>query len=145
MKHIFRLTAFPACLLAIAFLLLPADACNAEPHRLLGEEGAYFWSQSGDVVYGLFPINNSQRVMQVWSSRLAENGSRHVFMQIVNNDGSTVFEQPFQLNLPEMSVISGSATSDREGNIYAAWLSNNPWDPFYPVIFVQKFNPDGEL
>ncbi len=120
-------------------------AQDAEPYRQFGDEGAYYWSRTSVYFHGLFPLNAGGQVLRTWSANQAEDGDRQVYLQIVNGDGSTVYDPPIQLSDDEMFVGSnGAAGVDRDGNIYVAWLSAFSDDPETAHLFVQKFNSDCE-
>ena len=65
-------------------LLLTGMSCSyasVEPHFLLPDSGAYFWSESATDLFGCHPLNEEARVLIIYSECRAEDGITHVYYQ----------------------------------------------------------------
>ncbi len=116
----------------------------AEPQRLLGEGGAYIWSEAEVTIHGLFPLNDGTQVMQTYSARRAEDAVMHIYMQISDINGDVAFDPPLQLSEDGLISNAGGAVTDREGNIFLVWISAEPDDLDNSTLYAQKYNPNGE-
>ncbi|MDP8239146.1 MAG: T9SS type A sorting domain-containing protein [Candidatus Hatepunaea meridiana] len=145
MMNLIRNTWFFKFLICGLFLTLFgfATTVSAEPYRLLGDNGAYFWSSSSIRNRDLFSLEDG-KVMYIWSSRIPENGNKLLFLQIINSDGVPEYEEP--LNVSDRNLFSSCCTaiSDSEGNIYFSWLSARPDNYETAELFVHKFSSEGE-
>jgi hypothetical protein len=125
-------------------MLLNIDL-NANPQRMLGEDGVYFWSESNLQMEPLYPIAGGERLMMLWSEQLAESGRRVNYMQIIDPDSKTGGNQPIVLNNPEMPTRGLRSASDRKGNIFVAWEEKVQDDSTESSTIIQKYDPDGNL
>ena len=140
----FRIILFT--IITLTVLATTISSLNAEPYRQFGEDGAYYWSRASVHFHGMFPLNDGRQVLRSWSSNQIEDGDRQIYIQIVNGDGSTVYDNPLQLSDNDLFVASNGATGiDTEGNIYIAWFSVHRDDSTTALLFVQKFNSEGEI
>jgi len=142
-----RLIQFYPKILAFSFLSVLSAALFmtgfAAPVVHLQEGGAYYWSNSGTIVHGCFPLNDGARVMVVFYENRATDGVAHLFYQIIGENLEPEFDPPRQFSAENSAPYPGNAFIDDDGNIFIAWLARRAG--FDNVnLYAQKFSPDGE-
>jgi len=124
------------------FLVVTVDL-NAEPHRLLGDNGAFIWSSAYECLHGSSPIDDGEKLLISWSEQRAEDGVRQVYYQIINRDGSHDFETPQLLSDPDLYTTYGSSAVDEDGFYYVNWMATSPDDSLTTTVYAQKFDSQG--
>lgn len=140
----FRTNRIPGITAVIATtLFLITSLSFAEPHRLLGDNGAYFWSMSQPVNHGFVSIDDGRKVISTWSEKRASDGLRQIYRQIFDGDGNTTFNPPQLLSDPRYRTMLGASCTDEAGFYYVAWLSFSDENPTVAWLYAQKFDADG--
>ncbi|MBT7619011.1 MAG: hypothetical protein HN590_17165, partial [Calditrichaeota bacterium] len=137
LKNTISLVILTFCLTCFTNLL-------SEPHRVFGDEGTFLYSNPMHELLGIHSILGGEEVMVFWSENRLEDGFRGVYLQVVNETGEFRYENPIRLTLENMTSDDGMVTKDGEGNLYVAWSATIPEDGAEKILFVQKYDGDGD-
>jgi len=129
--------------LALLISIMPDVESKADPQRLLGENGAYFWSESDLKIEPLYPLAGGRRLMMLWSEQMAETGRRLNFLQLIGHQGKSLYNPPIILNNSDKFTRGMHSAIDRSGNIFVAWEEIEDKTDSETFVFLQKYNRDG--
>ncbi len=132
--------------ITLAATLLIVSTLNAYPYRLLGPNGATFWSNASIEYTGIFPIDDGRSVALVWGGQRPDADHRDVYFQILDAEGNQTYNGNYAISDSTMVNSEDIAVvTDREGNIFVAWLAAMPGDESRFFLYAQKISPNGEI
>jgi len=141
-QHLVHFFPFIFALIAVTSGIL--TTANAQPRKLLGDDGALIWFVGDTRELGFFGIEDGERSMLFFSNSRSEDSRRVVYRQIYSLNGNREFESPQPISTPDMVASYGGAGKvDAEGNTYIGWFAAPPEDRTDVHLYVRKYDSDG--
>jgi len=132
---------FNAIFLIVISLIVQISFAN--PEFPLTENGALIWATTGLHIHGAFPVNGGNRIFTPFSAMDAYTSIRHIYLQVFDEDGTVVYENPIMLSLEDHRSGLGGTTIDQEGNIFIAWIDVD-LENQNTRLYAQKYNSEGQ-